>query len=236
MNDNDINRNLYHPGEGLPNEAQVGKERAKREQRLDIAHIEGYLGRCAGGDMVTIDATHLAQLCTEVWEHRRRERNERERVVGDQARANRLAERAVTAIANVGHSRSDDIKPMEATAIVVVANLLAELLKRREAGADSVMLVGGVVSGSKAAINYVQDRIAELMEWREGRRRPDSMGARQWNGIGAVYGGSEALKALDSQLAELEDWRTGRRVCSEQRGARAVHETLVNLGWKPPQS
>lgn len=215
--------------------AQAADRAAPRADPLDIALVEHYLA-CTrrGDDRVSVDTLHLAQLCNEVWRRRRkaaeanpilqglREKDREERGLSTE-RGNSLALKATEAIANVGHDSQFQGRPMEATAIVMVANLLAEALNRRKATDHSVMLVGGVVHGSQGAIEYVRGAIAELMEWRseapnlvvrELVREPGHLGA----GVLTVRGSAEAIGHLNKMLDELE---SSRRVITE----------LERMGW-----
>lgn len=196
----------------LPPNVIGDRDLTARSAPLDISLIEHYLVRSRVQDHVSVDALHLAQMCNELWRGRREygaagmAGNEIHR--REQQRANRLAEQAVKAIANVGYDPQLPAKrPQEATAIVMVANLLAEGLKAR----------------------------AELADWHEGRRRPQHEAARELRKGVSVYGNSDALKTLEEQLEELEQWRTGqRRHADELSEVGQMHKLLIDGGWIPP--
>lgn len=221
---NDINRNLPPPtqvpfggawGDKVP-EAKHREESVGRTTELDVALVEHYLGASRKGVQVTIDSTHLAQLCNEVWRRRREEREDRSVGVAElakQERDNRLAEIATKAVADVGFAPG--IRDSEARAIMMVANLLAEAVKSRKSLDSSVMLIGGAVHGTRAAVEYVRGAIAELMEWREEHQR--SLAYRFPNGA-VIYGKPEAIDELTKQQAELES-------------ARRIIQELERMGW-----
>lgn len=242
---NDINRNLPPPtqvpfggawGDKVP-EAKHREEAAGRAEPLDLALVEHYLACSRKTAQVTIDSTHLAQLCNEVWRRRRAERDDRSVGVAElarQERANNLALMATKAIANVGHSRPFEGHQHEATAIVLVANMLAELMqwrsgervsaelegyRQRQTTDHTILLDGGPVHGSKEAVDYARKLVDELMAWRRGLRTPSNLGARDLIPGGmTVRGSTEAIDHLNKMLAELES-------------ARRIIEELERMGW-----
>jgi hypothetical protein len=177
---------------------------ADRADPLDIALVEHYLACTRRGDEVRVDSLHLAQLCNEVW-RRRREENERGlgRVM-DAANANRMAHIATKAIANVGHARPFEGHQHEATAIVQVANMLAELMQWR--------------SGERAARTLDSEK-GQAKVWEAVFET-----IKQHNPTAFDGGGSGASLAR----AELERLY---QVAREAESAKRIISELERMGW-----
>jgi hypothetical protein len=167
------------------------QEATSRLESLDGGLVEYYLACSRKTAQVTIDSTHLAQLCNEVW---RRRRADTEQALARALGADRMAERAkrlgieaTRTLADVGHTRPFEGRQVEAAAIVQVANLLAE-----------------------------------LMDWRGGKRRPLNEQTRDLGGP-TVYGSAEAIGVLNKLLDELE---SAQRIITE----------LERMGWLMKQA
>ena len=146
-----------------------------RADPLDIALVEHYLACTRRGDeQVRVDSLHLAQLCNEVWRRRREERDHAQQVGLGMERGSRLATTATKAIANVGHARPFEGHQHEATAIVQVANMLAELMQWRAGervppnlAARDLVPGGMTVRGSAEAMTHLSKLLAELESARQ---------------------------------------------------------------------
>lgn len=94
----------------------------------------------------------------------------------------------------------------------------------------------GDQAGEGAAIVRVANMLAELEEWRSGKRRPVGEASTLTRG-GYVHGDQVAIGCVNESLDELAEWREGKRtrpdVAMAQREA-GLHGALMGLGWTPP--
>lgn len=97
-------------------------------------------------------------------------------------------------------------------------NRLAEQATRAIANVGHSAHELGMQQRDATAIVQVANLLAELMDWRMGRRRMPSEAVRDL-GMGViVYGKPEAIQQLEKMLAELES-------------ARRMIDELERMGW-----
>jgi hypothetical protein len=150
----------------------TGQDAGERAEELDISLVDHYLSASRKGVTVSIDSVHLAQLCNEVWRRRRQAAEANPVLQGlreKDARERGLVTAATAAIVNVGHSLAHTSgKQHEATAIVQVANMLAELMqwrageRRPNHEAAREIAVGMVLHGKVESITALNSMLGEL--------------------------------------------------------------------------